>query len=58
LPDAPGAPPVHAKAPRYTPTTSEHDVQVLRAQAEHLEGTLEDIRKRIAELEAARKDES
>jgi hypothetical protein len=33
-------------------------MQALRAQAEQLEGTLDGIRKRIAELEAAQEKES
>ena len=53
----PGAPPVYGVAPGYPPLPAEQEVHALRAQAEHFEGTLGEIRKRIAELEAAQKQE-
>ncbi len=31
--------------------SSEHEAQALRTQAEHLEGTLDQIKKRLAELD-------
>ena len=53
----PGAPPVSDVAPYYPPVSAEQEVQALKAQAEHSEGTLAEIRKRIAELEAAQEKE-
>ncbi len=50
---APGAPLVSDVAPYYPLPSAEQEVQALKAQAEHFEGTLGEIRKRIAELEAA-----
>ena len=49
----PGTPPVYGVGPHYAPPSGMHEVQALQTQAEHLEGTLDEIRKRIAELEAA-----
>ena len=49
----PGGPPSYGTAPYYAPTSGEHEVQALRTQAEQLEGTLNDIKKRITEIEAA-----
>ena len=49
-----GVPPVYSVAPYYPPPSAEQEVQTLKAQAEHFEGTLGEIRNRIAELEAAR----
>jgi hypothetical protein len=54
---APGAAPAPGIAPSYAAPSGEHEVQALRAQAEHLEGTVAGIRKRIAELEAAQGQE-
>ena len=48
----PGAPPAYGMAPYYAGPAPEHETQALRTQAEQLEGALEEIRKRIAELEA------
>ncbi len=42
-----GAPPQDGAA------SSEHEAQALRAQVRHLEGTLDQIRRRLAEFEAA-----
>ena len=47
------APAAHGVAPYYAGPTREHQVAALRTQAEQLEGTLDEIRNRIAELEAA-----
>ena len=52
----PGAIPAYGVAPYFAQPSGEHEVQALRAQAEHLEGTLDEIRKRIADLEAAREE--
>jgi len=52
-----GAPPVYGVAPGYAPLPARQDVQALKAQAEHFEGALGEIRKRIAELEAAQQKE-
>jgi hypothetical protein len=54
----PGVPPAYGAAAYYAPYSGEHEVQALRVQAEHLEGSLEEIRKRIAELEAAQEKEA
>ena len=48
-----GAPPIYGVAPYNPPLPAEQEVQTLKAQAEHFEGTLGEIRRRIAELEAA-----
>ena len=53
----PGAPPAYGVEPYFAGLTGEHEVQALRTQAEQLQGTLEEIRKRIAELEAAQRKE-
>jgi len=53
----PGAPPAYGFAPYYAPPSGEPEMQALRSQAEHLEGTLDEIRRRIAELEATQKKE-
>ena len=52
-----GFPPAYGVAPYYAQPSGEHEMQALRAQAEHLEGTLDEIRKRITELEATREKE-
>jgi hypothetical protein len=49
----PGVAPVYGIPPYYEAPSAEQEVQALRAQAEHFESTLGEIRKRIAELEAA-----
>lgn len=54
----PGAPPAYGVAPYYAPPPAEQETQLLKAQAEHLEGALDDIRRRIAELEAVQGKES
>ena len=48
-----GAPPAYGVAPGYPPVPAEQEMQALKARAGHFEGTLGEIRKRIAELEAA-----
>jgi len=53
----PGAPPAYGVTPYYAAPSGEQEVQALRTQAEHLEGTLDEIRKRITELEAAQQKE-
>jgi len=54
----PGVPPAYGVAPYYAAPSGEHEVQALRTQAEYLEGTLDEIRKRLAELEAAQEKQS
>jgi hypothetical protein len=49
----PGALPLYGVGPYYAPASGVQEAQALRTQAEQLEGTLEEIRKRLAELEAA-----
>jgi hypothetical protein len=51
---APGIPPAYGVAPYYATPSVEQETQVLKSQAEHIEGTLEEIRKRLAELEVAK----
>ena len=53
----PGGPHGYGVAPYPAPRSRQHEAQALRTQAEHLESTLEEIRKRIAELEASQKEE-
>lgn len=48
-----GTAPAIGVTPYQAGPSGEYEVQALRAQAEHLEGTLNEIRKRLAELEAA-----
>ena len=55
---APGAAPAYGVAPYYAAPWGEHGMQALRAQAQQLEDTLNEIRKRIAELEAAQEKEA
>lgn len=43
--------PEYPAAPPYAPPAAEHELQALKAQAQHLEQTLVDIGSRIAELE-------
>ena len=47
----------YAAPPEYVPPTSEQEVRSLKVHAENLENTLEEIKRRIAELEAAREKE-
>jgi len=54
---APGAPPAYGVAPYYAPPSGEQEVQALRTQAEHLERTLDEIRRRITELQTAQQEE-
>ena len=54
----PGEPASYRGVPAYAPISGEHEAQALRAQAEHLEGTLDELRKRLAELEANQKQEA
>jgi hypothetical protein len=44
--------------PDYLPRSGEQDMRALQTQAEHLEGALGEIKKRIAELEATQGQES
>ena len=53
----PGVPPADGVAPYYARPSSEHEAQALRTQAEHLEDTLDEIRRRIAQVEATQKKE-
>ena len=53
----PVEPPRYGVDPYYAPPSGEHEAQALRTQAEHLEGALDEIRKRIAELETTQKKE-
>lgn len=52
-----GVPPVYGAAPHYAPLSAAQEAQALKAQAEHFEGALGEIRKRIVELEAAQQKE-
>jgi len=52
-----GGPPVHGVGPDYAPPSGEQETRALKAQAEHLEVALSEIRKRLAELEAVQKKE-
>jgi hypothetical protein len=54
----PGAAPVYGVPPYSGAPSGEQEAQALRTQAEHLEGALDDVKRRIAELEAAREQES
>jgi len=54
----PGAIPAYGVPAYYAGSTAEPEMQALRTQAEQLEGTLNEIRKRIAELEAAQQKEN
>ena len=54
----PGAGPAYGVPPHYGAPSGGQEAQALRDQAEHLEGTLDEIRKRIAELEAAGEKEA
>lgn len=54
---AAGAPPIYGAAPYNAQLSAEQEAQALKAQAEHFEGTLGEIRRRIAELEAAQEQE-
>jgi hypothetical protein len=56
--NVPGAPPAYGFAPYYPALSREHEAQALRTQAEHLENALDEIKERIAELEATQKKES
>ena len=49
----PSVPPAYGVVPYYAPPSTEQEAQALRSQAENLEGALDEIRKRITELEAA-----
>ena len=52
-----GVPPVYGDAPYHSPLSREQEMSALKAQAEHFEGTLDEIRKRIGELEATQQKE-
>ena len=54
----PGVAPTYGVAPLYAPPSGEYEAQSLRTQAEYLEGTLTEIKRRLAELEAAQEKES
>jgi hypothetical protein len=43
--------------PVYSPPSADAEVQALKAQAAHLEDALNEIRNRIGELEASKKEE-
>jgi hypothetical protein len=47
----------YAIPPFYPAPSGEQEARALRTQAEHLEGALGEIRKRIADLEASRQKE-
>jgi len=53
----PGAAPAYGVASYHGPPSGEQEAQALRTQAEHLEGALDEIRKRITELEAVQQKE-
>jgi hypothetical protein len=53
----PDAPPALSIGPYDAAPLAKYEVQALKAQAEGIEGTLNEIRKRIAELEAAQEEE-
>jgi hypothetical protein len=53
-----GAVPFYGVGPYYAAPSAEHEMQALRSQAQHLEGTLDEIRKRIAELETTQQKEA
>jgi hypothetical protein len=53
----PGVAPDYAIPPLYPAPSGEQEARALRTQAEHLEGVLGDIKKRIADLEATREKE-
>ncbi len=55
--DVPGAPPAYGVPPYYGAPSGEQEAQALQTQAEYLEGTLDEIRKRITELEATQQKE-
>jgi hypothetical protein len=52
--DTMGTAPASEVMQHYDPYPVEREVKTLRTQAEHLEGTLKEIKTRIAKLEAAR----
>ncbi len=47
----PGAAPAYGVAPYYAPPSGESEMQMLQAQAENLQGALDEIRRRITEIE-------
>ena len=49
--------PYYGTVPIYAPPSAEMEMQALKGQAENLENTLENMRKRISELEAAQEKE-
>lgn len=53
----PGVAPLYGVPPYAAPPSSEQEAGALEAQAEQLEGALGEIRKRLAELEAAQRKE-
>ena len=53
----PDAPLDYGAAPYYAPPSAEQERQLLKTQAEHFEGALNDIRRRMAELEATQEKE-
>ena len=50
-----GLPRAYGPGPYCVPPSGEFEAQALRTQAEYLQGTLEEIRKRLAELEASQR---
>jgi len=53
-----GAAPGYGVGPYFPPAPPDQEVRRLKAQAEHMEGALDEIRRRIAELEATQEKES
>ena len=56
-PGVPGVVPNYGVPPVYGAPSREQEAQALRTHAEQLEGTLNDLRKQIAELEKAQQPE-
>lgn len=52
-----GPPPLYGDEPHHASSPGGYELQALRTQAERLEGTLDEIRRRIAELEATKENE-
>ena len=51
-----GLPFAYGPGPHYAPPSGDSEARALRTQAEYLQGTLEEIRKRLAELEASQNE--
>ncbi len=54
---APDVAPIYGEVPFYPAPSRKHELQALRTQAEHLEGTLNEIKKRITELQTTQEEE-